>query len=208
MVRRSGSGRTKHLEAGWLWLQERALTKEPHVGTIDTTLNSADLGTKFHPRRRFNELLMILPLRIGVGLVGGEEQSIVRGNGDASFTKYFSTRRLHAQQCCGRQSSSARTCASVALPTHHRSCQTVGKAPPVLRDGSLLENDKPVVLGAAGTASGTKETTERYLICPFCGANGALSSGRATKYVMVRALLSELEFDSAELNRKAAVTTL
>ena len=33
------------------------------MGTADTTLNSADLGAKFHLRRR----LVMIPLRIGVG---------------------------------------------------------------------------------------------------------------------------------------------
>ena len=61
MVRRSGSGRVK--------LQERTTATHLHVGTVDTALNSADLGTKFHHRRRFDELLMMLPLRIGVGRV-------------------------------------------------------------------------------------------------------------------------------------------
>ena len=45
MVRRSGSGRVKHLEARSLWLQERTPAKELHVGTVDTSLKSADIGT-------------------------------------------------------------------------------------------------------------------------------------------------------------------
>ena len=45
LVRWSGCGRLKHLEARWLWLQERTRARSLHVGTVDSTLNSADLGT-------------------------------------------------------------------------------------------------------------------------------------------------------------------
>ena len=96
MVRRSRSGRVKHWEACWLWLQERTRAQEPHVGTVDTALNSADLGTKFHPRRRFEELLMMLPLGIGVGLIssyGAEELSMDRADREnryVSSTNYLS----------------------------------------------------------------------------------------------------------------------
>ena len=58
VVRPSGSGRVKHLEARWFWLQERTRAQELYVGTVDTTLNSAGLGTKFQPRRRCDELLV------------------------------------------------------------------------------------------------------------------------------------------------------
>ena len=91
MLRRSRSGRVKHLEARWLWPQERTRAKEPHVGTVDTTLNGTDLGTKLHPRRRCEELLMMLPLRIGVWLIpsyGAEGLSMDRAdseNRDVSF---------------------------------------------------------------------------------------------------------------------------
>ena len=66
-----------HLEARWLWLQERTRAKELHVGTVDTALDSANLGTP----RRFDELLLTLLLRIGVGLVtslGAEEHRTER----------------------------------------------------------------------------------------------------------------------------------
>ena len=98
MVRRSRSGRVKHLEACWLWLQERTRAKQPHVGKVDTALNSADLGTEFHPRLRFAELLMMLPLGIGVGLIssyGAEELSMDRADRENRFvssTSYLSVR--------------------------------------------------------------------------------------------------------------------
>ena len=61
------------------------------MGTVDAALNSTDLGTKFHLRRRFEELLMMLPLRIGVWLIssyGAEVLSMDRAdseNRDVSF---------------------------------------------------------------------------------------------------------------------------
>ena len=91
MLRLSRSGRVKHLEARWLWVQERTRAKEPLVGTVDAALNSTDLGTKFHLRRRFEELQMMLPLRIGVWLIssyGAEGLSMDRAdseNRDVSF---------------------------------------------------------------------------------------------------------------------------
>ena len=96
MVRRSGSGRVKHLEARWLWLQERTRAKELHVGMVDTTRSSADLGTKFRPRRRFDVLRMRFPLGIGVGLMtspGAEVDRAERGNGDASLTTIFRSKK-------------------------------------------------------------------------------------------------------------------
>ena len=65
---------------------------------LDATLNSADLGTKFHPAQRFDKLLMMFLLRIGVGLVtglGAEGHRTERGDGenrDASLTSYLSVR--------------------------------------------------------------------------------------------------------------------
>ena len=135
MVRRSGSGRVKHLEVRWLWLQEQTREKELHVGTVDTAHNSSDLGTKFHPRRRFEELLMMLPLKIGVGLIssyGAEGLSKDRADGenrDVSPTGYLS-----------------------------------------VRGGSLVV--------------------------------------WSNEEVMVRALLSELDFDTLQVNQKCAATTL
>ena len=41
IVRRSGSGRVKHLEARWLWIQERVRVGDVIVGCVDTQLNTA-----------------------------------------------------------------------------------------------------------------------------------------------------------------------
>ena len=101
MVRRSGCGRVKHLEARWLWLQERTRAKVLHVVTVATALNSADLSTKFNPGRRFDELLMMFLLRIGVGM------------GLLWHVWRCVRLRLHVQalckvrRCCWRRSSSS-----------------------------------------------------------------------------------------------------
>ena len=90
---------TRGILGSMLALATRAhSSKEPHVGTVDTALNSADLGTKFHPRRRFAELLMMLPLGIGLGLIssyGAEELSMDRADRENRFvssTSYLSVR--------------------------------------------------------------------------------------------------------------------
>ena len=94
--------RVKHLEARWHWLQERTRSTELHVGTVDTTVNSA-LGTKFHPRRRFDELLLMLPLGIGVFLMSlvAEEHRTERDNCDALVISYSSAMDLlwRGRQC-------------------------------------------------------------------------------------------------------------
>ncbi len=38
------------------------------IGAIDTSLNTSDLGTKFHPRARLEDLLQMMPLTIGMRL--------------------------------------------------------------------------------------------------------------------------------------------
>ena len=60
--------------------------KELHVGPVDAALNSTDLGTKFHPRLRFEELPNCAPSEKQRRLDDESrrrEHSTVRGNGDA-----------------------------------------------------------------------------------------------------------------------------
>ena len=77
--------------------------------------------------------------------------------------------------------------------------------------GIRSESDGPVVLETAGRSHfAQKGTPLRYTVIDLsllCGRT-ELSLDRATKEVMVRAVLSELEFDSVQLNRKDAVVTL
>ena len=59
----------KHLETRWLWLQGWDRAKEVVIGVIDTSLNTADLGTKHHPAKRQHELIAMLPVMVGLGLL-------------------------------------------------------------------------------------------------------------------------------------------
>ena len=52
MTARTGSGRVKHVEAQYLWVQDRVRKKQFSVGSIDTSHNTADSGTKFHSGER------------------------------------------------------------------------------------------------------------------------------------------------------------
>ena len=82
--------------------------------------------------------------------------------------------------------------------------------------GILAENESPVVLVTGGCsqqyerddgevpcAEGCAPQVHSHLLC----GRTKLSHGRATKEA-VRALFSELQFDSVQLNRKDAVTSL
>ncbi len=71
VVKRSGSGKMKHMAAKHLWIQEVVRQGIVDVTTIDTLHNTADLGTKYHPERRLQELLQMMPVAIGFDLVPG-----------------------------------------------------------------------------------------------------------------------------------------
>jgi hypothetical protein len=68
VVKRSGSGKMKHLAAKDLWIQEVVRKGVVDVVTIDTLHNTSDLGTKCHPERRQQDLLRMLPIAVGNGL--------------------------------------------------------------------------------------------------------------------------------------------
>ena len=65
MTARTGSGRVKHVEARYLWLQERVRKKQFSVGCIDTSHNTADLGTKFRSGERLQEFVRMMPIVVG-----------------------------------------------------------------------------------------------------------------------------------------------
>ena len=62
MTVRTGSGRVRHVEARYLWVQDRVRKKQFSVGSIDTSHNTADLGTKFHSGERLQELMRMMPI--------------------------------------------------------------------------------------------------------------------------------------------------
>ena len=65
MTARTGSGRVKHVEARYLWVQDRVRKKQFSVESIDTSHNTADLGTKFHSDERLQELMRMMPIVVG-----------------------------------------------------------------------------------------------------------------------------------------------
>ena len=65
MTARTGSGRVKHVEARYLWVQDRVRKKQFSVGSIDTSHNTADFGTKFHSGERLQELVRMMPIVVG-----------------------------------------------------------------------------------------------------------------------------------------------
>ena len=71
VVKRSGSGKMKHMAAKHFWIQEVARQGIADVTTIDRLHKTADLGTKYHPERRPQELLQMMPVAIGFDLVPG-----------------------------------------------------------------------------------------------------------------------------------------
>ncbi len=71
IVKRSGSGKMKHMAAKHHWIQEVVRQGIVDVTAIDTLHNTADLGTRYHPERRLQELLHMMPVAIGFDLVPG-----------------------------------------------------------------------------------------------------------------------------------------
>ena len=53
------------MEARYLWVQDRVRKKQFSVGSIDTSHNTADLGTKFHSGERLRELMRMMPIVVG-----------------------------------------------------------------------------------------------------------------------------------------------
>ena len=62
---RTGSGRVKHGETRYLWVQDRVRKKQFSVGSIDTSHNTADMGTKFHSGERLRELMRMMRIVVG-----------------------------------------------------------------------------------------------------------------------------------------------
>ena len=61
------------------------------VDCVDTSLNTSDLGAKFLPRWRFEELISMMPLRLGIGLLsisGVDGRGIDNRSSDSSDIKF------------------------------------------------------------------------------------------------------------------------
>ena len=65
MSARTGSGRVKHVEARYLWVQDGVRKKQFSVGSTDTSHNTPDLGTKIHSGERLQELVRMMPTVVG-----------------------------------------------------------------------------------------------------------------------------------------------
>ena len=76
MVARSGSGRVKHIETRYLWIQDRVRRRQLTIESVDTSHNTSDLGTKYHPSARLEELVRMLPMAIGDFLPCGLPQKL------------------------------------------------------------------------------------------------------------------------------------
>ena len=105
MTARTGSGRVKHVEARYLWVQDRVRKKQFSVGSIDTSHNTADLGTKFHSGERLREPMPMMPIVVGEfeptklpkkllgGLFLASQVTQVQGNDDSVVVTQ------HEEQC-------------------------------------------------------------------------------------------------------------
>ena len=60
MTAGTDSGRVKHVEARYLWVQDRVRKKQFSVGSTDTSHNTADLGMKFQSGPRLQELMVMM----------------------------------------------------------------------------------------------------------------------------------------------------
>ena len=77
MVRRTGTGKVRHVEAKYLWAQAKVRDKAIVVGTVDSDHNSSDMGTKFLTEKVLDGLLRLLPVVFGKRLEPGSVQRMV-----------------------------------------------------------------------------------------------------------------------------------
>ena len=71
ILRRSGCGKLRHIETKFLWIQQKVRDFVIRIKKVDTSLNTSDLGTKYHARARHEELVQMMPIVIGNGLRAG-----------------------------------------------------------------------------------------------------------------------------------------
>ena len=73
MVQREGSGRTRHIDVGILWIQQKAKLGVMEIGKIDTKWNVADIVTKPVP----SEILWKHTITMGFELREGRAEASV-----------------------------------------------------------------------------------------------------------------------------------
>ena len=59
---RVGVGRTRHIAAGLLWLQQKVVAKELRITGIPTAVNTSDIGTKILSRARMSGLKFLIKM--------------------------------------------------------------------------------------------------------------------------------------------------
>ena len=69
---RVGVGRTRHIAAGLLWLQQKVGEKELRVTGVPTSVNTSDIGTKILSKARMKGLKLLIKM------IGGDDQKIGR----------------------------------------------------------------------------------------------------------------------------------
>eukprot|EP00971_Amphidinium_carterae_P030484 599661-Amphidinium_carterae.1 len=60
-------------------LQEKVRSRKSRLNPVDTLLNSADLGTKYHGGKRLRELMRLLPLCFATGAKGHRTEKEAEG---------------------------------------------------------------------------------------------------------------------------------
>ena len=97
VCKRRGVGKIKHMEVKHLWVQELVAEGKLQMATIDTTLNTADLGTKFLAAPELNSLLAMLTLTAIVGFeqgaVGPLTAALTMTPGDATCMQAVATQQ-------------------------------------------------------------------------------------------------------------------
>ena len=78
---RTGVGGVKHLQTRFLWIQDAQRKAELQVKTVDTALNTADLGTKYLDKATRATLIAMMPL-------------VQRGLGEMAAAALISTTQL------------------------------------------------------------------------------------------------------------------
>ena len=71
IMKRTGTGRIRHLEIKWMWVQEALNSRRFSLHRVATDVNEADLGTKYLDAKRLKKLLDLMGLRRIRGPVAG-----------------------------------------------------------------------------------------------------------------------------------------
>ena len=103
---RRGSGRIRHIEVKWLWLQNAVADGRFRMTKVAGTKNPADIVTKYKSLREYQDQLR----RVNVQVVGGEVAAgTLGGLGDASGSAEERVPDVAGKDCTGRKSDAAQS---------------------------------------------------------------------------------------------------